>query len=417
MLNKYINRTYAVKRMESSYLGNILVDFAVYLDEKGYSINTIQISLWSVEHFSRWLKSKKIPSIEINKLFVDKFLKQHLTKCRCPRPALSNSNKLRASLYKLLRMLNVWDEHSGRHTNIEIENLINEFDNYLNNICGIAKSTRVYRCRFTRDFLVSVFRKQSLSFKYLTPKIVDDYVCEYSKHMKTASIGVLTGSLRSFFKYLKFNGDCNDSLINAIPKIPNWKLSSIPKYLHQSEINKFLSTFNQSIPIGKRNYAIARCMTDLGLRCIEVANLQLEDVNWRNGTIEIRKGKNHRVDILPLPKTLAKALINYLQNGRPSIRGRYIFAIHLAPWGRGITTATIRHVIRRAYARAGLKTEVTGTHILRKTVATHMLQRGATLKDIADVLRHRCIDTTMIYTKVDITHLSQVALPWPRRTS
>ena len=112
---------------------------------------------------------------------------------------------------------------------------------------------------------------------------------------------------------------------------------------------------------------------------------------------------------------LATALIDYIKNGRPKTKERFIFVYHKAPVGKSVTTETIRNAIRRAYTRAGFNPELTGTHILRKTFATQLLQSGSTLKDIADILGHRCIDTTMIYTKVDFPHLSKVALPWPRR--
>ena len=160
---------------------------------------------------------------------------------------------------------------------------------------------------------------------------------------------------------------------------------------------------------------MARCLADLALRCHEVAGLRLDAIDWRAGTLRLEQTKSHRVELLPLPQTTAQALIDYLRQGRPSTSSRAVFVYHRAPRGEGVRKTTVRGAIRRAFGRAGLTWS--GTHILRHTAATRMLQGGTSLKAIADVLRHRSIDTTLIYTKVDLLQLSRVAMPWPGQPS
>jgi len=116
---------------------------------------------------------------------------------------------------------------------------------------------------------------------------------------------------------------------------------------------------------------------------------------------------------LPLPQITGAALVDYLGHGRPATSSRSVFVLHRAPRGQAATNTTVRGAIRRAFERAGLPWS--GTHILRHTAATRMVQGGASLKEVADVLGHRSIDTTLIYTKVDLPQLSRVALPWPGR--
>jgi integrase len=187
--------------------------------------------------------------------------------------------------------------------------------------------------------------------------------------------------------------------------------------LSDAEVTTFLSSFDRTTPLGRRDYAIAMCLAELGLRALEVARLTLDSVDWRSGTITIAPGKCRRSDRLPLPPAVAAAIADYLRHGRPVASTRALFVHHRPPRGQGVGPATVRGAVRRAYARAGLNASLTGTHVLRHTAATRMLRGGASMKQIADVLRHRSIDTTAIYAKVDLGTLARVALPWPEARS
>jgi len=157
---------------------------------------------------------------------------------------------------------------------------------------------------------------------------------------------------------------------------------------------------------------MALCMSQLGLRSHEVAHLRLDDIDWRAGTIQIG-GKSRRTSVLPLPADVGRAIVAYLRRGRPTTSERFIFIRHFMPAGTAMTAHAIRAAIRKAFARTGYVLPCMGTHVLRHTAATRMVRAGATIKEVADVLRHRCIDTTALYTKVDLPRLAEVAFPWP----
>lgn len=298
-----------------------------------------------------------------------------------------------------------------------IEKIIHEYNVFLTNIGGLSTSTCLYRQYYAREFLKKTFGNHHLSYEKLTPEKIVKYIGTYAKRYKKTTIKRFTCSIRSFLKFLQFKGYCDASLAISVPKIATWKLSTIPECLDENKINILLSIFDNSSVIGKRDLAIARCLVDIGLRCSEVANFKLEDINWRTNTIEIKKSKMHRADLLPIPNTLLKALVDYLKNARPQTLERYVFVHYRAPFGKKISSDTVRNIIRRAYKKSKFSEKLTGTHILRKSMATLMLKNGATLKQIADVLRHRCIDTTMIYTKVNMAQLTKVALPCYGRIS
>jgi integrase len=158
---------------------------------------------------------------------------------------------------------------------------------------------------------------------------------------------------------------------------------------------------------------MARCMLDLGLRVSEVVALQLDDLHWRDGTVRIGAGKSRRADVLPLPVLTGRAIAAYLRRARRPSPSRAVFVRDRAPLDAPVTSEIVRHAMRLAFVRAGLADRYRGTHILRRTAATQLRVAGASLKQIADILRHRSLDTTTIYTKLDRHQLATVAAPWP----
>ncbi|MDH7514139.1 MAG: site-specific integrase [Clostridiales bacterium] len=209
-------------------------------------------------------------------------------------------------------------------------------------------------------------------------------------------------------------GLCKARLVNAIPSLATWKLSRIPNYLTKEQLRKFLASFDRKMPTGHRDYAIALCLARLGLRGKEVAHLTLDDIDWRSGILRINLSKVRRFSSLPLPEDVGKAIVSYLRNGRPPTAERHLFICHRNRIGKPLQSDAIRNMMRRRFKQTGMKVPSAGTHILRHTVATHMVQQGVSIKEVADFLRHRSLDTTAIYTKVNLPMLFEVALPWPK---
>ena len=170
-------------------------------------------------------------------------------------------------------------------------------------------------------------------------------------------------------------------------------------------------TLTDEIESMLRADAIVRCALDLGLRSSEIAQLNLDDIDWEAGTITLRRTKGRREDVMPLPEATGRAIALYLRDERPKTQHRMVFARHMTPRERPIGPDLVRKTIRQAYARAGLAH--TRSHLLRHTMASRLLASGSSLKEVADVLRHRSLNTTLIYAKLDGSRLVEVALPWP----
>lgn len=211
-------------------------------------------------------------------------------------------------------------------------------------------------------------------------------------------------ALRSLPRYLHLAGLTGGGLVDAVPAIAA-PYCGVSKSLSAAEVTAMLDSCNCYRPVGLRDYAILLLLVRLGLRTGEVAAVQVNDVDWRSGQILIR-GKGDRHELLPLPEDVGQALVEYPQHGRPSDPGASIFARVKAP--RGSLTATgVRAVVHDACVRANMAP--VGAHRLRHTAATSMLRAGGSLPEIAQVLRHRRLETRTICAKVDRAALGALA--------
>ena len=411
MLASYIKAPRALKRMNTNYFHYIFEDYISHLHLHGYAPDTIRCYCQALEHFGCWLENSQIPKHCIGQTQFHDFIK-HFVNCQCSFPRTKDIRTIRAAINQLLKIIPQTTQTIPL-TSVEngIKKILQGFVDYLTNICGVARNTIIYRERYTLAFLQYVRLQELPQIEKIIPQQIISFIKQFSSHYASGSIGVVSTSLRSFLKYAALLGYKVKNLLGSVPSIPNWRLSQVPEFLTSIEINKLLNIFNQQEASGQRNYAMARCFTDLGLRCCEVAGIKIKDINWHTGILNICRSKTNYTDQLPLTKSLGEAISNYLLNGRPSSKSEYIFVHHRAPLGEAVRTETVRAVIRYSFQKAGFN-PVPSPHILRRSFATQLLSSGSSLKEIADILGHKSIDTTMIYTKVDLPHLSLVAMPW-----
>jgi site-specific recombinase XerD len=194
--------------------------------------------------------------------------------------------------------------------------------------------------------------------------------------------------------------------------VANWRLSHLPKALVPAQVERLLACCDRYTPIGQRDYAILLLLARLGLRAGEIVNMNLDDLDWEAGEFIVRS-KGDRRERLPLPKDVGVALARYLRHVRPPATTRRVFIRMKAPHCGFAGSAAICDVVRRALWRAELDPEFKGAHLLRHSLATNMLRRGASLEQIGQLLRHCHANTTQIYAKVNIETLRDIALPWP----
>jgi site-specific recombinase XerD len=218
--------------------------------------------------------------------------------------------------------------------------------------------------------------------------------------------------MRSFLRYLHYKGLINGDLSLAVPKVARWTFSTVPKHLSPDQVREVLRHCDQSTALGRRDYAILLLLARLGLRAGEVARLNLEDIDWENARITVC-GKGGKWAQLPLPADVARVMARYLRRDRPRCACRRVFIRDYAPIGGFNSGGAVASIVKRALTRAGVASARKGAHLLRHSLATDMLRKGASLDEIGEVLRHKSPDTTAIYAKVDLSALKTLALPWP----
>lgn len=398
--------------LRGTVLASAAEGFSEQLERHGYRPEVISIYLGGVAHFSHWLTRTRRRVEDIDEALIKGFLDRHVAACHCARGCTRRRLELRLALALLLQWLRQEQIVSAEVCAVGgLEAELAEFEHYLIGVCGLAAATRSLLLRHVRCFLSACFGRHPINFARLTTHDVRRFIEQHGARWRPISLRSVGVALRSYFRFKALNGALVEPLAAAIPRVPRWRLTSLPKTLTEAEIERFLGAFDRTRPKGLRDYAMARCLTDLGLRGTEVTRLQLEDIDWDEGTIAIH-GKGRRVDRLPLPKALGLALAQYLRRARPPGQSRTLFVRWRAPRGQ-LTTNAIDFALRATARRCGLGRRFTGTRLFRHTVAARLLQRGASLKAIADVLRHRSFDTTTIYAKVDLVALKRVALSWP----
>jgi integrase/recombinase XerD len=402
-------------RLDNSHLGAVFEDFVEYLAERGHRKSTIHQYTQAAEHFDRWLRRARVPVNSVDETVIARFLKKHIPKCRCPSPRCRTIHQTRAALKHLLVVLRQTGlVPAARLLDTPVERLVTGFVTHLSTQRGAAPSTYKCRARYAREFLESEFSGESIDFSEINASTITAFLGARHERWCPASMKVAATSLRSFFRYLQLIGFIDERLARTVPTIPVWRLASVPRVLDDDQMRAVLAAFDRRTPIGLRRYATTMCLAFMGMRSCEVSALTLDDIDWRAATVRVPATKTRRADILPLPDRVARAILAYLRHGRPSTTSRQIFVRH-APLGALAGPEVVRSAVRIACVRAGLDPHI-GPHALRHTVATRMLRSGASLKQVADVLRHRSINTATIYAKVDISVLRDVAAPWPVRT-
>lgn len=219
--------------------------------------------------------------------------------------------------------------------------------------------------------------------------------------------------LRAFLQFLFCTGRIKEDVARALPRLGASKPSRVPRHLPPEELAKLLDYVREHDSLARRNYAMLLLMARLGLRAPEVVSIQLEDVDWRSGEVLIR-GKGGYLDRMPLPKDVGAAIVEYLRHDRKG-SSRFLFVSSRAPFDPFTNGQILRWIIAKACKQSGVQLPQAGigASILRHSLATELLRKGASLNEVGDVLRHRSPMTTTIYARHDLDALRSVARGWP----
>lgn len=287
------------------------------------------------------------------------------------------------------------------------------YEEYLRRQRGLSDRTIFHSWRMADRFLTFRFGKETGDPSEITADNIAAFLQHVAARKSPLRDKTLSSHLRNFFRYLFQTGKTTANLSLGVPSVAQRYGTRLPRHLTPDQVNTLIAAVRTDTVTGRRNYAMVLLIARLGLRAPEVVAMQIDDVDWRSGEIIVR-GKGQRHDRVPLPPEVGEAIAVYVRQDRVTAT-RALFVTDRAPHlpfkGSGILNTTLRD----AFRKTGLKPPppYVGSHVLRHSLATSLLQRGASLEEISDTLRHRSRDSTMIYARLDIDGLRSIAQPWP----
>jgi len=376
---------------------------------RGYSPLSAKNLLRVTAHLSRWMDADGLSPQDLTQDRLQAFL-DHRIDCgyRCWRTLRG----IESILLPLRDQGMVPPPEPPPEENTPLAQLLREYETYLLEDRGLAPSTILRSLRAAGRFFGDVGVCDLETVCQLSAADISGFVLRQANTMAIGSAKLMVTQLRSLLRFLHMRGLCDD-LSAAAPALAGHRLARLPKHIPWEEVQQLLDSCDLRTAVGLRDHAILLLLSRLGLRAGEVAALELGDLHWASGKILVH-GKGSRHDWLPLPQDVGDAMVRYLQEARPPTTSQRLFLKCKAPF-LDLSCEGVKDVVRWASRRAHLP--LRSAHQLRHTAATQMLRAGVSLRGIAEVLRHRSLETTAIYAKVDHLALRPLARPWPGGSS
>jgi site-specific recombinase XerD len=406
MLQHFFSSHERIEALRRGPTGSLLEGFAEKLRHAGYAKITARRHIRAAEHLLHWAERKGVPISDLTESFLKQF-EQHLKRCRCRGFGRSDRALLRGA-----RLLTEYLRSTGSSTASVEQNqdpaLLVAFRQWMIQQRGSCDRT-LYEYGFCIQALLKRLGDDPGRFD---AQSLRQFVIETSRQSGWARTKMYTKALRMFLRFLIAEGKCAASLEAAIPVLAHWRLSTLPRYLLAEDVERVIASCDPSTPVGRRDRAILLLLARLGLRAGDIVQLRLGAIDWKEAAVRV-SGKGRLETRLPLTQEVGDAVVDYLKAGRPHSDTDAVFLSARAPF-RTLASYRVSAVVAQAMRRAGVVYPSRGAaHVLRHSVATAMLRHGASLQEIGSVLRHRSVETTAIYAKVDVTALQRIAQAWP----
>ena len=412
MIEKYFSAPKTLRRLRAGLSGPYIDGFAKSLSERGYSHATAIRYLRAASRLGVFVQRRggELAEIDVNTL---QAFRRHLLFGRCPR---GSGGKTAYHAHFGVKLFYQYLIQRGicpspplaTDTQRAVPSLVSSFATWYRRHRGITQPTARLYSRGATQLLAGLGEDvRTWSVHSLRAFLLDQ-----ANQCGAEATQKLITSLRAFLRYLSFCGEARPDLDRAIPAIAHWRLASLPPCLSADELKRLIAACDGDTPTRCRDRAIILLLSRLGLRAGDVAQLRGLDIDWENGTLQVM-GKGRYQVRLPLPQDAGDALLRYL-GCRPRVdHTDRIFLRSIAPFRPFVSGDGVSGVVSRALQRAGIEAPTQGAHLLRHTAATEMLRSGVPLDKIGLVLRHRSIDMSAYYAKVDVALLRQIAQPWP----
>jgi integrase/recombinase XerD len=379
--------------------------YAAVLRERGYTRLSTVNELRQVGRLSGWLEAGGYGAGELSRDLVEEFLVWQRAggrhRSEWSRPGL-------VCLLEVLGGLGVLAAEEPAPAGSPTELLLTSFERYLLTERGLAAGTASGYVTHARRFLDGLAPGRELA-GLTAGEVTGAVLSRAASGVSVSATQYFVSGLRAFLRFCFVEGLVEADLSQAALTVTGRRRSSLPRGISKTDAQGLLGACDRRSALGRRDYAVIIVLLRLGLRRQEVAALTLDDIDWRAGELVVR-GKSGRQDRLPLPADVGEAIAAYLRRGRPASGRREVFLRARAPY-QPIASGTVSSAVRRACRRAGIA-EV-GSHRLRHTTACEMVSAHVPLERIGQVLRHRSLQSTAIYARMDLDQLRLLAQPWP----
>jgi site-specific recombinase XerD len=410
MIEQCFSRTSVVARLRLGPLAPYLDDFATTLHQQGYRPDSVRVFLRACDQFGQWLYQQEKSVADVDETVIERYTNS------LPQPLSGRRPKAAEGLRHLLRFLRCHDIVPASPCTpplTEAERWLKRYEQYLEQVRGVVASTRTPYLRMAKRFLTACFGLGQLDWQSIRAQEITDFVRQEAATKHGGGRKLPSVAVRSVLRFLVFSEGLSPGLEAAVLTPRQWMHDTLPQRLTDEEIGQALATCTGASAKDLRNQAILMLLARLGLRAHEVTSLCLEDIDWHEGRLIVRPGKTHHERVLPLLQDVGNALAAYLRWGRPTTASRVVFLYCRAPYLPLSDPAAISRIASRALRRAGVCARPRlGAHAFRHSVASQMINNGASFKDVADILGHQSLQTTGIYAKLDLGTLAPVALPW-----
>jgi integrase/recombinase XerD len=357
--------------MDAGALRPMIKQFTDELIALGHTRLTVSGFDGSARHFADWTCRSGIAPYEIDSRTIDQFA-QHT--CLCPggrRRRLVSKNylsRVRRFIFFLAEN-GVIPAFAPPAAGPVVDPRVAEFLQWLRHHRGLSERTIKLRGYVLERLLLALGDDPTTYDASLVRRVI----VEEAERRSRGSIGNVTTTLRGYLRFLAARDACSPWLYQAVPTVPHWRLSILPRYLPMADVERLIASCDPATPAGIRDKAILLLLARLGLRAGDVLALRFDDISWEEGAIRVR-GKGRREISLPLPQDAGDALLDYVTRARPNTEHDRIFLRTLAPWR---PLSNVAGVVRWGLKRAGITNAPShGAHLLRHSAATGHAARG-----------------------------------------
>ena len=402
-------------RIRRGPVGSCVDGYLAKLANDGYSKHGIRRHIQAVDRFGCWLAGQALQLSDVDERTVERFVAEipRIPSARCRAGRISTVASGARQFARYLWNQGLAAPHSAERAATDIERWLESYDKHLCRVRGLTLGSRRQYLRYARRFAQQHFRSHTLDWSTITATDVSRFVQSQVGRLSPSNCRGPVTATRAMLRYLVVNGTVSGGLEGAVPTVRQWKLATLPQHLSLKQIEQVIAHCPHDTALGLRDRAILLLLARLGIRASEVANLTLDDFNWHESHVRIRSAKTGTERALPISDEVGNALADYLEARGAVVGIRALFLRATPPRHRSLSPSAVSCVAHHALRSAGIEVKRSGAHVFRHSAATHMVRRGATYKQVADVLGHALLETTAIYAKLDVNTLARVALPWP----